>query len=202
MKRFNFLSKSSSQSCGHSSVTLASTVGSPSAHRRSTMLRLLSVLVLILTFGVGQMWGVAFSFTSNVSGWPTAENSTAAGDKTYTVGSTSYTFNLGPKVYCNSSYLMLKYTTYLGLPAISGQKLTGVTIHNSSQCSTSSKVTITAASNNSTAISGGDLKTLSTQNHDYSWTLSGTSANTMYYLYITNKNCQITSITCTYEAVS
>ena len=97
---------------------------------------------------------------------------------------------------------MLKYTTYLGLPAISGQKLTGVTIHNSSQCSTSSKVTITAASNNSTAISGGDLKTLSTQNHDYSWTLSGTSANTMYYLYITNKNCQITSITCTYEAVS
>ena len=202
MKHLNFLSKSSSQSCGHSSVTLASTVGSPSAHRRSTMLRLLSVLVLILTFGVGQMWGVAFSFTSNVSGWPTAENSTAAGDKTYTVGSTSYTFNLGPKVYCNSSYLMLKYTTYLGLPAISGQKLTGVTIHNSSQCSTSSKVTITAASNNSTAISGGDLKTLSTQNHDYSWTLSGTSANTMYYLYITNKNCQITSITCTYEAVS
>jgi hypothetical protein len=57
MRKFNFLSKSSSQSCGHSSVTLASTVGSPSVHRRGTMLKLLSVLVLIFTFGIGQMWG-------------------------------------------------------------------------------------------------------------------------------------------------
>ena len=60
MTNFNFLSKSSSQSCGHSSVTLASTVGSPSAHRRSTMLRLLSVLVLALTFGVGNVWGAEY----------------------------------------------------------------------------------------------------------------------------------------------
>ncbi len=56
MKHLNFLTKSGSQSCGHSSVTLASTVGSPSAHRRGTMLKLLSVLVLVLTFGVGNVW--------------------------------------------------------------------------------------------------------------------------------------------------
>ena len=43
--------------CNHSSVTLALTVGSPSAHRRGTMLKLLSVLVLILTIGVGNVWG-------------------------------------------------------------------------------------------------------------------------------------------------
>ena len=69
MKRFNFLSKSSSQSCGHSSVTLASTVGSPSAHRRGAMLKLISVLVLVLTFGVGQMWGSkwTYSFTDTQS---------------------------------------------------------------------------------------------------------------------------------------
>ena len=36
--------------------TLSMTVGSPSAHRRSTMLKLLSVLVLVLTFGVGNAW--------------------------------------------------------------------------------------------------------------------------------------------------
>ena len=33
------------------------TVGSPSFHRRSTMLKLVSVLVLILTVGVGNVWG-------------------------------------------------------------------------------------------------------------------------------------------------
>ena len=57
MKQLNFLSKSGGQSMGLRSVTLALTVGSPSAHRRSTMLKLISVLVLIFTFGVGQMWG-------------------------------------------------------------------------------------------------------------------------------------------------
>ena len=59
MKQLNFLSKSSSQSCSHSSVTLAMTVGSPSAHRRGIMLKLLSVLVLILTLGIGNAWGAS-----------------------------------------------------------------------------------------------------------------------------------------------
>ena len=67
MKHLNFLSKSSSQSCGHSSVTLASTVGSPSVHRRSTMLKLISVLVLIFTIGVGQMWA-NYTITFKTSG--------------------------------------------------------------------------------------------------------------------------------------
>ena len=60
MKHLNFLSKSSSQSCGHSSVTLASTVGSPSAHRRGTMLKHVAFLLLFLfSFGVGNVWGAA-----------------------------------------------------------------------------------------------------------------------------------------------
>ena len=62
MKHLNFSTKSGSQSCGHSSVTLASTVGSPSGHRRGAMLKLLSVLVLVLTVGVGQMWGENFTW--------------------------------------------------------------------------------------------------------------------------------------------
>lgn len=61
MKHLNFLSKSGSQSGSHSIVTLCTTVGSPSARRRGTMLKLLSVLVLIFTFGVGQMWGSSYS---------------------------------------------------------------------------------------------------------------------------------------------
>ena len=64
MKHLNFLSKSSSQSCGHNVVTLASTVGSPSAHRRGTLLKLLSVLVLIFTLGIGNVWGSNWTGTS------------------------------------------------------------------------------------------------------------------------------------------
>ena len=57
MKHLNFLSSLGSQSGSHRGVTKAVTVGSPSAHRRGAMLKLLTVLVLILTLGVGQMWG-------------------------------------------------------------------------------------------------------------------------------------------------
>lgn len=165
-----------------------------------SVLRTAPILLLFLFLGAGNIWGVTFSFTSAPSGWPTSESADPGGSKTYTVSGTTYTFSLGPKVYYTSSYLMLKYTTYLGLPALTGYKLTGVTIHNSSGCSTTTKVTVTTSSDGATAVSGGALKTLSTRNQDYSWTLSGTSANTMYYLYITNKNCQITSITLTYES--
>ena len=60
MKHLNFLSKR--QSCSHNVVTLASNVGSASAHRQGTMLKLLSVLVLILTIGVGNAWGDTAAF--------------------------------------------------------------------------------------------------------------------------------------------
>ena len=81
MRKFNFLSKSSSRSCGHSSVTSAMTVGSPSVHRRETMLKLLSVLVLILTFGVGQMWGGSHTWSYTFA---LGNLSTSSGNKTFT----------------------------------------------------------------------------------------------------------------------
>ena len=68
MRNFNFLSKSSSQSCGHSSVTLASTVGSLSGHRRGAMLKHVAFLLLFLfSFGVGNAWGADPSVTISVS---------------------------------------------------------------------------------------------------------------------------------------
>lgn len=76
MKQLNFLSKSSSLSCGHNVVTLASTVGSPSAHRRGTMLKLLSVLVLILALGVGNAWGADQTVTWTING---VNNATSSG---------------------------------------------------------------------------------------------------------------------------
>ena len=91
MKQFNFLSKSSSLSCGHSSVTLASTVGSPSAHRRGTMLRLISVLVLIFTFGIGQMWGTESYWEHTFSSAAT----TSAGDFTISQASWNLAVTVG-----------------------------------------------------------------------------------------------------------
>ena len=91
MKQLNFLSKSGSQSGSHRVVTLDTTVGSPSAHRRGAMLKLISVLVLILTIGVGQMWGVDATMgggnacTVNGNTAKRAGTSNAAGSMTITV---------------------------------------------------------------------------------------------------------------------
>ena len=60
MKNSTFLSTLQQRNV---SVTSAATVGSPSAHRRGIMLKLISVLVLILTIGVGNVWGTTFSKT-------------------------------------------------------------------------------------------------------------------------------------------
>ena len=91
MKHLNFLSKSSSQSCSHSSVTLASTVGSPSVDRRGTMLKLLSVLVLIFTFGIGQMWGA--DPTESFSGSSFSTQGTQGSGSSYTITGTNLSIN-------------------------------------------------------------------------------------------------------------
>jgi len=87
MKQLNFLSSLGSQSMGHRVTTLASTVGSPSAHRRGTMLKLISVLVLILTIGVGNAWGYTITFSGSNSESTTISTSTTAASIT---GSSSY----------------------------------------------------------------------------------------------------------------
>lgn len=153
--------------------------------------------VLLLGMSVNA-WGLTltFDFTSNISGWPTSTGTT--GSKTYTLDGTDYTFVVASNVYCNSGYLMLKSTTSLGLPAISGKVLTNVSICNSSGCSTSTKVEV-ASDGSGTDVTGGAAQTFKDRSSVYRYSLSGTSANTMYYLYVTSANCQITYITLTYE---
>ena len=146
---------------------------------------------------------LTFSFTSQPSGWPTSDSTSAAGNKTYTNSSTSYTFSVGPHVYYNSSkYLMMKTTdssNYLGLPSITGKKLTKVVASNSSGCSTSTKVGIFTTNNGNTAVSGGEKQTWSTVSSTYTYNLTGTSAATMYYVRVSNANVQITQLKLTYE---
>lgn len=145
MKHLNFLTKSSSQSCGHNVVTLASTVGSQeefyvsggnsrgaftpadvcqtssvrlnrfTAHRRSTMLKLLSVLVLILTIGVGNAWGTS----SVTTGTYTKQSSVAVtenGSYIFLFGTTSSAYAMTNANNSGSSNYVARSSEYKSLP--------------------------------------------------------------------------------------
>lgn len=166
---------------------------------------LLKSLLLLCSLGcAGSVWAeskeLTFSLTSNPGGWPTA-NSTTLTNYTYTLNAVDYTFALS-NVKSNSSYLMMTSTAVLGLPAIDGYKLTKVVASNSNGCSTKTNVGITSSSSAAYYILGGAAQTWSTQGSTYTYNLSGTAANTMYYLFVTSNNAQITQLALTYEAVN
>ena len=140
---------------------------------------------------------LTFNLASNPGGWPTA-NSTTLTDYTYSLDGTDYTFSL-KNVKCNSGYLMCTSTAALGLPAISNKKLVKVVAFNSGNCSTSTKVGISSSDSTGDYISGGEMKTWSTTSSSYSYALSGTSLNTSYFVYVTNKNAQITKLVLSYS---
>lgn len=142
---------------------------------------------------------LTFDVSANPGDWPTT-NPTTTTNYTYTLNSTDYTFALN-NVKCNSGYLMLTSVAKLGLPAIEGYKLVKVEATNSSGCSTSTKVKITEDEAGSTVVTGGAEQTWSTTSTKYTYTLSGTEAETMYYLYVSNKNCQIVTLVLYYEEV-
>ena len=114
MKQLNFLSKSSSQSCSHSSVTLAMTVGSPSVHRRCAL-----VLPLLFAFafmlGVGNAWGAdvtttlaAWSFSS--SSYPANATNFNATSGTMATNSTFYLNGSGSTWNTNKGYAFTAVT--------------------------------------------------------------------------------------------
>ena len=140
---------------------------------------------------------LTFPLNSNPGGWPT-DNSTTLTEYTYTLNNVNYVFAL-MNVKCNSGYLMMTATAVLGLPAIEGYKLTKVVANNSGGCSTSTKVGVSSSSSSASYITGGEVQTWSTQGSQYTYNLTSTEANTMYYLYVTNKNAQVTQVALTYE---
>jgi hypothetical protein len=141
---------------------------------------------------------LTFDLSKNPGGWPTT-NSTTLTNYTYTLNEVDYTFAL-KNVKSNSGYLMLTSTAVLGLPAIEGYKLTKVEATNSGGCSTSTKVGISSSSSEAKYISGGAIQTWSVQGSTYTYDLTETAANTMYYMYVTNKNAQVVTLKLTYES--
>ena len=165
-------------------------------------LRVGMIVAIMTTALSGTAWAetkvLTFDLTSNPGSWPTA-NSTTLTNYTYTLNSVTYTFALS-NVKCNSGYLMMTSTAVLGLPAIEGYKLTKVVASNSSGCSTSTRVGVSSSSSSASYITGGAYQTWSKTGSSYTYNLTSTSANTMYYLYVTNKNAQVTNLELTYES--
>ena len=143
---------------------------------------------------------LTFGFSSNPGDWPTS-NSTTLTNYDYTLNAVTYTFAL-KNVKCNSGYLMMTNTAALGLPAIANYKLIKVVAKNTNGCSTSTRVGISSSSSSATYISGGAYQTWSTQGSSYTYNLSSTSVNTVYYMYVTNANAQVTELKLTYEYVA
>ena len=147
---------------------------------------------------------LTFPFSSNIDGWPTSSGSAAAGSYTYNLSGTDYTFTHtkeGNGIYCSSSsYLMIVSGNYLGLPAISGYKLTSVSaqLNGGGNPSTSAQGTITS-NTSGTVVSGGATQTFDTKGQSKTFTLTGTAENTVYYLAISNKNFQCTELVLVYE---
>ena len=172
MRKINFLSKSSSQSGGHSSVTLAMTVGSPSAHRRETMLRLLSVLVLIFTFGIGQMWAVdpvsTLTFTAKCNGSGTADDGAV-----WTVTSDGSESNYdGTKgIHYGTSSAQVEYIQ-LSTSDISGN-ITQVVVNASTASGVTASVSVSVDGSAFTTTSDATSANLSTSATNYTFTGSG-----------------------------
>ena len=200
----NFILSSASGTAGHKTITVtfpANTTASEVASTITITSGSDSKSITLTQEADVVKKELSFDFTSdtNISGWPKSETAAAeATDQYYSLEGKSYTFALGAKVFFNSSYLMLKSTTYLGLPAIDGWKLSKIVISNTSGCSTATKVSVYKEKTYTNLVTGGGEQTFSTQGSTYTYALSGTEVNTSYYLKIANKNCQIKNIKLTY----
>ena len=141
--------------------------------------------------------------TVEPEGWPTTAATAAAGTYKYTVNGVDYSFIHGEGIYCGgtaptSAYLMIANGSSLGLPAIAGYKLVKVvgTLNDSGSPSTASKVSIT---DGSSEVTGGAEQTWGTKGGNYTYSLTETEENTVYYLSVSNKNCQMIKLVLSYE---
>ncbi len=147
---------------------------------------------------------LSFDFKTHPSGWPTSSDAaSSAADYVYTLNGVDYKFSCPAKAYCGgtsetSGYLLIQSSTSMGLPALSGYKLTKVvgTLNDSGTPSTSSSISITDGEN---VVSGGTAQTWSTKGAEYTYSLTDTEENQVYYFTVSNKNCQMIKLVLTYE---
>ncbi len=145
---------------------------------------------------------LTFDFTSNISGWPLkadSEAGTSAGSYVYSLNGEEFTFTLTKDIYCNNGYLFVKKNASLGLPAIPGYKLVKVTGKLSNSASIKSKTSITSDASGSQIVEGGEAQTWDTKGGEYTYDLTNTVSNTVYYMHVDNTaNSQYTKVELTY----
>ena len=146
-----------------------------------------------------------FDFVTSPTGWPTSKSNSKEGSYNYTLGDVTYTFTHSKTkdgIYCGGTssarYLMVNKGEKLGLPALSGYKLTKVVgTLNTEGASKSSVVSIT---DGDAEISGGEGQNWSTYGESYTYNLPNTDEGVGYYLVVSSAaNCQIIKLALTYE---
>lgn len=148
---------------------------------------------------------LVFDFkTEQPKGWPTSKDNATAGTYKYVVNGVDYSFIHGTGIYCagttpTSAYLMIANSSSLGLPAIMGYRLVKVvgTLNDTGTPSTKAQISIT---NGTDVVSGGTAQTWNTKGADYTYTLTDTEENTIYYLSVSSTaKCQMTKLVLSYE---
>lgn len=150
---------------------------------------------------------LVFDFKTHPKGWP-AEKNENAGNYDYELSGVKYAFNLSTNVYCKGTsekngYLMISGKDHddalLGLPAISGFKLTKIVATINDQVTTISSKTMVAITDGVNVVAGGAEQNWKTKGAVHTYTLTETEENTVYYMYATKANAQMMKLVLSYE---
>lgn len=152
---------------------------------------------------------LVFDFKTHPKGWPAEENKNA-GNYDYELSGVKYAFNLSTNVYCkgtsgNNGYLMISGkngNALLGLPAISGFKLTKVVATINDQVTNVSSKTMVAITNGVNVVAGGAEQNWKTKGAVHTYTLTETEENTVYYMYATKANAQMMKLVLSYDSAA
>lgn len=165
---------------------------------------------------------LAFDFSgAALSGWPTKDKwKTGPGnlDCTYPLYGTDYHFfltdcgNAGEArvAWVSGGLILYSIWRYVGLPAIEGYKLVKVTgtMCLSTKTRKAAIVKNVVADNTAGSISkqhqfvsGGAEMTWGTKDAEYTFNLSGTEGNTVYYFLCTNTSVGVSNLTLTYVPI-
>ena len=166
----------------------------------NSVIKSICAVVMLLGMSVNA-WGytVNLNTSTNVFGLSTTSTNDATTEISKTAG--GYTYKLKASNACyyydNKALFIGKKESYITFPAISGKKLTSVTIWN---CSGAGAPSISICPTDDTdPVSGGTATSVSAGSSQ-TWTLSGTSANTAYRAYINDaKNLQMTGLQLVYS---
>ena len=166
----------------------------------NSVIKSICAVVMLLGMSVSA-WGytVNLNTSTNVFGLSTTSDNGASTEIPKTAG--GYTYKLKASNACyyfdNKALFIGKAESYITFPAISGKKLTSVTIWN---CSGAGAPSIKICPTDDTdPVSGGTATSVSAGSSQ-TWTLSGTSANTAYRAYIDSKhNLQMTGLQLVYS---